>query len=48
MTEANGESDRARETESDEKPWPDVKARPRSFFGAPLCTDLNELDADIG
>ena len=47
MTDANGESDRTRETDSDEKPWPDVRARPRSFYGAPLCTDLDELDADI-
>ena len=33
--------------ESDEKPWPDVRAQPRSFYGAPLCTNLDELDADI-
>ena len=38
--EAHGES-------GDDTPWPDIRARPRSFFGAPLCTDLSELSADI-
>lgn len=27
--------------------WPDLKAQPRSFFKAPLCTDLAELAADV-
>jgi agmatinase len=27
--------------------WPDLRAQPRSFFKAPLCSDLTELAADI-
>ena len=27
--------------------WPIIKAQPRSFFRAPLCTDLDQLDADV-
>ena len=27
--------------------WPIIKAQPRSFFRAPLCTDLDELNADV-
>ena len=27
--------------------WPIVRAQPRSFFKAPLCTDLDALDADV-
>ena len=27
--------------------WPIIRAQPRSFFKAPLCTDLDELDADV-
>jgi len=27
--------------------WPIIKAQPRSFFKAPLCTDLDTLDADV-
>ena len=27
--------------------WPDTRALPRSFFNAPLCTDLQELSADV-
>lgn len=34
-------------TESSEKPWPMIKAQPRSFFKAPLCTNLDELNADV-
>ena len=27
--------------------WPIIRAQPRSFFKAPLCTDLDELNADV-
>ena len=27
--------------------WPIIRAQPRSFFKAPLCTNLDELDADV-
>ena len=27
--------------------WPGITAQPRSFFKAPLCTDLDLLDADV-
>ncbi len=27
--------------------WPIIRAQPRSFFRAPLCTDLDQLDADV-
>lgn len=30
-----------------EEPWPIIKAQARSFFKAPLCFDLDELDADV-
>ena len=30
-----------------ENPWPIIRAQPRSFFKAPLCLDLDELDADV-
>ena len=30
-----------------EEPWPIIRAQSRSFFKAPLCTDLEELDADV-
>ena len=33
--------------ESVEHPWPDIKAQPRSFFKAPWCTNLDELNADV-
>ena len=32
---------------AEDKPWPDVRARPRTFFNAPLCVDISELDADV-
>ena len=32
---------------SPEEPWPIIRAQSRSFFKAPLCTDLEELDADV-
>ena len=35
------------EDEPQTERWPDIRARPRTFFSAPLCTDVNELDADI-
>lgn len=37
----------AQYTEPSDKAWPIVRAQPRSFFGAPLCTDLDELNADV-
>ena len=27
--------------------WPNLRAHPRSFFKAPLCTNLDELNADV-
>ena len=33
--------------ESTEDRWPIISAQPRSFFKAPLCTDLDELNADV-
>ena len=34
-------------TQPSEESWPDVRAIPRSFFKAPLCSDLDELSADV-
>ena len=34
-------------TESSDPPWPDIKAQPRTFFKSPLCTNLDELDANV-
>ena len=34
-------------TESQEEPWPMLRAQPRSFFKSPLCTDLETLDSDV-
>jgi agmatinase len=34
-------------TEFSDKPWPIVKAQPRSFFKAPLCANLDELAAEV-
>ena len=34
-------------TTSSDPPWPNLRAQPRSFFKAPLCTNLDELDADV-
>ena len=28
-------------------PWPNLRARPRSFFNAPLCEDIDRLEADV-
>ena len=33
--------------QSSERAWPIARALPRSFFKAPLCTDLEELEADV-
>lgn len=30
-----------------QEPWPTLRAQPRTFFNAPLCADLEQLDADI-
>ena len=37
----------AQYTESSEEEWPIIRAQPRSFFKAPLCDDLSQLDADV-
>ena len=34
-------------TDPTDERWPAVRAQPRSFFKAPLCTDLDQLDADV-
>ena len=34
-------------TESTHKPWPAIRARPRSVFKAPLWTDLEGLQAGV-
>ena len=42
--------DMTRPEESNQPPgdvWPIIKAQPRSFFKTPLCTNLDELDADV-
>jgi agmatinase len=30
-----------------QEPWPNLRARPRSFFNAPLCDDIGSLEADV-
>jgi hypothetical protein len=30
-----------------QEPWPNLRARPRSFFNAPLCDDIDTLEADV-
>ena len=30
-----------------QEPWPNLRARPRSFFNAPLCQDIAKLEADV-
>lgn len=34
-------------TGATESSWPIIRAQARSFFKAPLCTDLDKLDADV-
>ena len=34
-------------TESTDQPWPDIKAQYRTFFKSPLCSNLDELCADV-
>ena len=41
MTATSGPSSRPQE------PWPTLRARPRTFFGAPLCEDIENLEADV-
>ncbi len=36
-----------RQTPEPEERWPDVRARARSFYDAPLCEDLDALDAQV-
>ena len=31
-----------------QEPWPALRALPRTFFNAPLCEDILQLDADVG
>ena len=44
MTQLNEET---QYVESTQEPWPIIRAHPRSFFKAPLCTDLDQLDAQV-
>ena len=30
-----------------QQPWPNLRALPRSFFNAPLCQDIETLEADV-
>ena len=30
-----------------QEPWPNLRALPRSFFNAPLCDDIERLEADV-
>ena len=30
-----------------QEPWPALRARPRTFFNAPLCEDIENLEADV-
>ena len=30
-----------------QEPWPTLRARPRTFFNAPLCEDIAQLEADV-
>ena len=36
-----------RESRPQQRPWPSLRARPRSFFNAPLCEDIEGLEADV-
>ena len=29
------------------EPWPNLRARARTFFNAPLCEDVDQLNADV-
>ena len=44
MTQPN---DSTHHDESTESRWPIIRSQPRSFFKAPLCTNLDELNADV-
>ena len=35
------------DSDSPQEPWPPIRVRPRSFFRAPWCTNLDELSADV-
>ena len=37
----------ADKTESTQDPWPIIKAQSRTFFKAPICDNLDELDAEV-
>ncbi len=30
-----------------QEPWPMLRARPRTLFGASLCEEIEELEADV-
>lgn len=30
-----------------QEPWPNLRAQPRTFFNAPLCQDIEQLEADV-
>ena len=34
-------------TQSGDRPWPDIQAQARTFFRAPLCANLDQLDAQV-
>ena len=35
------------ELRQSQPPWPNLRAKPRSFFNAPLCDDIDQLKADV-
>ena len=41
------QSDQVRQDEPTDQDWPMIRAQPRSFFKAPLCTDLDLLEAKV-
>ena len=34
-------------TPQDQEPWPIIRAQPRTFYKAPVCENLDELDAQV-
>ena len=44
MTQQSGGT---RSESSSDQDWPIIRAQPRSFFKAPLCTDLDQLEAEV-
>ena len=37
----------SKDSHTSQRPWPNLRARPRSFFNAPLCEDVARLEADV-